>query len=348
MADITRYPFFRHLRADTDGPRAVTCARARVKHAGPAWPSGSGRSPRRWPRCRSTTASGRCCSTPAPPTSRTSPCRPPSPTGSSTRRWRRPASTSASTPDSGHWNATPAGAGRRAAHRAGPAAGARPARRHGAGRGAGPGIGAGARPGRDGASPTTPAWPRAAWPSPTCGWSPSGPSPRSSGRCRPHPRAGPAGGRPGHLRAAGAGRRARAGHRRERAAEPDRAGPARGAAGRAGGRERPPAGRPRRRPPSGSPPRRRPRSSSSWPRPRPTPTRVVGLAEAEAERPGSPPTATLDRATLLGLALRELAGNLPDIQTLTVTPDLLAPVLARLAAPGRPEQPWERGGGEPA
>jgi hypothetical protein len=36
---------------------------------------------------------------------------------------------------------------------------------------------------------------------------------------------------------------------------------------------------------------------------------------------------------LLGLALRELAGNLPNITNLTVTPDLLTPVLARFAQP---------------
>ena len=77
-------------------------------------------------------------------------------------------------------------------------------------------------------------------------------------------------------------------------------------------------------------------------------TRVVGHAEAEAEEARLAAYRDVDRVTLLGLALKELAVNLPDIQTLTVTPDLLAPVLARLAAPGRPEQPWERGGGEPA
>lgn len=34
---------------------------------------------------------------------------------------------------------------------------------------------------------------------------------------------------------------------------------------------------------------------------------------------------------LLGLAARELAGNLPEVQHLTITPDLLGPALASLA-----------------
>ena len=37
-------------------------------------------------------------------------------------------------------------------------------------------------------------------------------------------------------------------------------------------------------------------------------------------------------ATLLGLAAQELAANLPQVQSLMLTPDLLAPVLARLGA----------------
>ena len=37
------------------------------------------------------------------------------------------------------------------------------------------------------------------------------------------------------------------------------------------------------------------------------------------------------QGTLLALAMKELAGNLPQINSLVLTPDLLAPVLARLA-----------------
>jgi len=47
----------------------------------------------------------------------------------------------------------------------------------------------------------------------------------------------------------------------------------------------------------------------------------------------------LQEGVLLGIALRELAGNLPKIGNLILTPDLLAPVLARLAAPTTPLQP---------
>jgi hypothetical protein len=35
---------------------------------------------------------------------------------------------------------------------------------------------------------------------------------------------------------------------------------------------------------------------------------------------------------VIGLALKELAANLPQIGTLTLTPDLLTPILARLGA----------------
>jgi regulator of protease activity HflC (stomatin/prohibitin superfamily) len=62
-------------------------------------------------------------------------------------------------------------------------------------------------------------------------------------------------------------------------------------------------------------------------------TRVVGQAEADAEKARLAAYRELEQATLLGVALRELAGNLPNITNLTVTPDLLAPVLARLAQP---------------
>jgi hypothetical protein len=62
-------------------------------------------------------------------------------------------------------------------------------------------------------------------------------------------------------------------------------------------------------------------------------TRLVGQAEADAETAKFAAYRDLEQATLLGLALRELAGNLPNITNLTITPDLLAPVLARFALP---------------
>ena len=61
-------------------------------------------------------------------------------------------------------------------------------------------------------------------------------------------------------------------------------------------------------------------------------TRVVGSAEADAEAARMGAYRETDAAFLLAVALRELATNLPDIGTLTITPDLLTPVLARLGA----------------
>lgn len=72
-------------------------------------------------------------------------------------------------------------------------------------------------------------------------------------------------------------------------------------------------------------------------------TRLVGQAEADAEAAKLAAYKELEHATLLGLALKELAGNLPAIGNLTVTPDLLAPVLARLAHPD-PTGPDDRAG----
>lgn len=63
-------------------------------------------------------------------------------------------------------------------------------------------------------------------------------------------------------------------------------------------------------------------------------TRVVGLAEADAEAARMAAYQELEAATLLGLALKELAGNLPSIGTLNLTPDILTPLLARLGAAG--------------
>lgn len=59
-------------------------------------------------------------------------------------------------------------------------------------------------------------------------------------------------------------------------------------------------------------------------------TRVLGEADAAAEAAMLAAYRDLDQATLLGLAVKELAANLPSIDHLSITPDLLAPVLARL------------------
>ncbi len=57
--------------------------------------------------------------------------------------------------------------------------------------------------------------------------------------------------------------------------------------------------------------------------------RVRGEAEGAAETARVGAYRDVSEAVLLGLAMRELAGNLPKIGSLVVTPDLLAPVLAR-------------------
>lgn len=59
-------------------------------------------------------------------------------------------------------------------------------------------------------------------------------------------------------------------------------------------------------------------------------TRVVGEAEAAAEAAKIGAYAAVDRAVLTALALRDLAANLPAIENLTVTPDLLTGALAGL------------------
>lgn len=58
--------------------------------------------------------------------------------------------------------------------------------------------------------------------------------------------------------------------------------------------------------------------------------RVVGAAEGAAEAARLAAYAGVDRLVLTSLALRELAGNLPSISNLTVTPDLLTGALAGL------------------
>jgi regulator of protease activity HflC (stomatin/prohibitin superfamily) len=59
--------------------------------------------------------------------------------------------------------------------------------------------------------------------------------------------------------------------------------------------------------------------------------RVVGAAEAEAETARLAAYRDLPPTVLQALAVRELAGHLPEIGQLTITPDLLTGTLARLA-----------------
>lgn len=60
-------------------------------------------------------------------------------------------------------------------------------------------------------------------------------------------------------------------------------------------------------------------------------TRAVGTAEADAEAARLAAYRDLDTATIIGLAAKDLAGNLPDIGTLNLTPDVLTTLLGRLA-----------------
>ncbi|HSV37747.1 MAG TPA: SPFH domain-containing protein [Nocardioidaceae bacterium] len=57
---------------------------------------------------------------------------------------------------------------------------------------------------------------------------------------------------------------------------------------------------------------------------------AIGDAKAHAEAAALAAYRDLPEAVLLGLALKELAANLPHIESVVLTPDLLAPVLARL------------------
>ncbi len=58
----------------------------------------------------------------------------------------------------------------------------------------------------------------------------------------------------------------------------------------------------------------------------------MGEAKAAAEAATWPRTAGLSQGALLALGLQELAGKLPQIGSLVLSPDLLAPVLAKLGA----------------
>jgi uncharacterized membrane protein YqiK len=58
--------------------------------------------------------------------------------------------------------------------------------------------------------------------------------------------------------------------------------------------------------------------------------RAIGEAEAEAEQQHLSAYRELPPPILLGLALKELAANLPEIERLTITPDLVTDALTRL------------------
>jgi len=59
-------------------------------------------------------------------------------------------------------------------------------------------------------------------------------------------------------------------------------------------------------------------------------TTLVGNADADVEAAKLAAYRDVDSGVLLALAVRDLASNLPSIGTLSLTPDLLTPVLARL------------------
>lgn len=61
-------------------------------------------------------------------------------------------------------------------------------------------------------------------------------------------------------------------------------------------------------------------------------TQLVGAAEGQAEAARMAAYAGVDPAVLLALALRELAGGLPEIGSLTITPDVVSQALQRIGA----------------
>ncbi len=68
-------------------------------------------------------------------------------------------------------------------------------------------------------------------------------------------------------------------------------------------------------------------------------TRVMGAAKAEAETARYAAYRDVDAAVMLALAAQDLAKNLPDIDSLTITPDLLTSLLAGLTGGGTPGGP---------
>jgi regulator of protease activity HflC (stomatin/prohibitin superfamily) len=62
--------------------------------------------------------------------------------------------------------------------------------------------------------------------------------------------------------------------------------------------------------------------------------RLTGTAEAESQRAKVEAYADVRDGVLIGLALRELAGQLPDVGTLVITPDLISSLLAKAGTGG--------------
>ena len=60
--------------------------------------------------------------------------------------------------------------------------------------------------------------------------------------------------------------------------------------------------------------------------------RLLGSAKADAEQAWLAAYAEVDPRIVLALALKQLAGELPEIGTLNLTPDLLTPLVSRLGA----------------
>jgi regulator of protease activity HflC (stomatin/prohibitin superfamily) len=61
-------------------------------------------------------------------------------------------------------------------------------------------------------------------------------------------------------------------------------------------------------------------------------TRELGVAAGDAEAARVAAYRELEAGVLFALAAKELAAHLPDIQSLTITPDLLTPLLAKLGS----------------
>ncbi len=72
----------------------------------------------------------------------------------------------------------------------------------------------------------------------------------------------------------------------------------------------------------------------------------VGEAQAEVEEAKMRALQSVNESMLLALAARDLARNVPQISNLTVTPDLLAPVLARLGTSALGESVAGAGSGD--
>lgn len=75
--------------------------------------------------------------------------------------------------------------------------------------------------------------------------------------------------------------------------------------------------------------------------------RDFGAAEADTERAKVEAYAEAGDAVLIALAVKEFAGNLPDVGTLVISPDMITPLLAKLvASPGEAPAEIEAAVGE--